>query len=204
MKLSDIIFPSKRINFFVGMVLGLGIVTGAVFLMSLGSDDSSRTISQIVSFVSNIKTGNVDAGLAFKNSLIVNYVFVFLIWGLGLSVIGIVANVFLCYIKGFVVGFSVGAIMVAYGYKGILFGFLYVFPVQVFNCLVVVILTIYSIMFSKYLISSVFGEKRYNNRVMVKRYVVILIGCCVISLISSCLEVYLFPNLFNLVIGLYV
>ena len=117
---------------------------------------------------------------------------------------GVVVNIFLTYIKGFVVGFSVSSIILSYGSKGALAALLYVFPSQLFNCLVVIVLTIYSIMFSYNLLGIIVNKKKTNNRVMIKRYVVILLFCIVISFLSSVMEVYLFPNLLKVIISLYI
>ena len=203
-KLSDIILPSKRINFFVIMILVLGLISGSVFLISLSGGDKSNTVSQIVGFFSNIKSGSIDNRDAFRNSLIINYIFVGLIWGLGLSIIGVIINIFLCYIKGFVVGFSISSIILSYGYKGIIASILYVFPIQVINVIVVMVTTIYSFMFSKNLLGIIVGKKNNSYKVMLKRYVVILIFSIIVSFLSSLIEVYLFPKLLKVIIDLYV
>lgn len=119
-KLSDIILPSKKINYFVVTILLFGVISGSIFLVILDSGDKSGAVLQIQTFISNLSNNKVDGGLALRSSLIINYIFVGLIWGLGLSIIGIIFNIFLTYIKGFVVGFSVASIFVTYNYKGIL------------------------------------------------------------------------------------
>ena len=81
--------------------------------------------------------------------------------------------------------------------------FLYVFPVQVFNVLVVGVLTIYSIMFA-YNLLRVIVSKKGNNRLMLKRYLIILSFSIIISFISSFLEVYFFPNILKIIISIYV
>lgn len=201
-KLIDIILPNKRINFFIITVLILGIISGSLFLMMTTDADKSSVINQIGSFFSNISTDSVDSGLAFKNSLIINYLFVFIIWGLGLSMIGVVINLFLTFLKGFLVGFSVGALFLTYSYKGVLASVLYVFLGQIFNIGVVIVLTIYSVMFSLNLFKII--TKGGNNRLMLKRYIVILMFCIIISFISSILEVYLFPSILKLVVKYYL
>lgn len=201
-KLIDIILPNKRINFFIITVLILGIISGSLFLMMTTDADKSSVINQIGSFFSNISTDSVDSGLAFKNSLIINYLFVFIIWSLGLSMIGVVINLFLTFLKGFLVGFSVGALFLTYSYKGVLASVLYVFLSQIFNIVVVVVLTIYSVMFSLNLFKII--TKGGNNRLMLKRYIVILMFCIIISFISSILEVYLFPSILKLVVKYYL
>lgn len=203
-KLSDIILPSKKINFFVVTILILGLISGSIFLMTLNDTDKNSSILQIQTFFNNINNNNIDNGLALKNSLIINYIFVALIWGLGLSIIGIIINIFLTYIKGFIVGFSISSIILTYGYKGILSSILYIFPMQVFNVLTVIVLTIYSIMFSQNLLAIIVNKRKNNNRTMLKRYFIILAFSIIVSFISSVLEVYLFPNLLKIIIGLYI
>lgn len=203
-KLRDLILPKKRINFFVGTILMLGIISGSIFLMMSNETDKNSVIAQIQNFFTSISNNSIDNGLALRNSLIINYIFVGVIWLLGLSMIGIIANIFLTYIKGFLVGFSISSIFLTYGYKGILATILYTFPSQVLNIIVVSVLSIYSIMFAENLFGIIFSKKANNNRLMLKKYVVILMICVIISFVSSLLEVYLFPNLLKMVISFYV
>ena len=165
--------------------------------------DKTSVITQIQAFFKNISNNSINNGLALRNSLIINYLFVGTIWILGLSMIGIIANIFLTYIKGFLVGFSISSIFLTYGYKGILAALLYTFPSQILNIIVVSILSIYSIMFAKNLLQIIIS-KQNNNRLMLKKYTVILMLCIILSFISSLLEVYVFPNILKLVIKYYI
>ena len=165
--------------------------------------DKSSVITQIQTFFQNTKNGSIDNGLALKNSLIINYIFVGSIWILGLSIIGILLNIFITYIKGFLVGFSLSAIFLTYGPKGIIAGILYTFPSQLLNIIVIIILSIYSIMFAGNLLKIISSQKG-NNRLMLKKYIVILMLCIIISFISSLLEVYIFPSLLKLISSLYL
>ena len=202
-KLSNIILPSKKINYFVITILLFGVISGSIFLIVLNDTDKSNAILQIETFISNIDSNKIDNGLALKNSLIINYIFVGLIWGLGLSIIGVIFNIFLTYIKGFIIGFSISSIFLTYKYKGILMGLLYIFPHQIINIIVVCILTIYSIMFSHNLLTIIVSKNSKKNRSMLKKYVIILIFGVIASFISSILEVYMFPNLLKVIISLY-
>lgn len=202
-KLSDLILPNKRINFFIITIMILGIISGSIFLMLSSEIDKANVITQIETFIKNISTNSIDDGLALRNSLIINYLFVSAIWILGLSMIGIIINIFLTYIKGFLVGFSISSIFLTYKTKGILISLLYTFPVQIINIIVVMVLSIYSIMFSKNLLEIIVNKKN-NNRLIIKKYLVILLLCIILSFISSLLEVYLFPNLLKLVVKYYI
>ena len=203
-KLSDLILPNKKINFFIITIMILGIISGSIFLMISNEIDKTSVITQIENFFTNISTNSIDNGLAFKNSLIINYLFVGVIWILGLSMIGVIINIFLTYIKGFLVGFSISSIFLTYKSKGILAVLLYTFPIQIINIFVVILLSIYSIMFSKNLLEIITSKKITNNRLMLKKYIVILMICIILSFIASLLEVYVFPNLLKLVVKYYI
>ena len=202
-KLMNLILPNKRINFFVITIMFLGIISGSIFLMTSNLSDKAEVTTHIETFFKNISTNSIDDGLALKNSLIINYLFVSIIWILGLSMIGIIINIFLTYIKGFLVGFSLSSIFLTYKVKGVLACILYTIPVQIINIIVVIILSIYSIMISLNLLEIIKG-KNNRSRLMIKKYFVILLLCIILSFISSLLEVYLFPNLLKLVVKYYI
>ena len=203
MKISDIILPNKSINYFVMTVMMFGMISGSIFLMMLSKSDKGLVTEQIGNFFEKVSNGSIQYGLALKNSLIFNYLFVFIIWGLGLSMIGLIVNIFITYIKGFLVGFSVSSIFLTYGFKGIPASIIYVFPSQVFSIIVVSVLSIYSIMFSFSLLRVIFS-KRGNHKVMIKRYLIILMMAIVVCFISSLLEVYAFPNILKLFVKIYI
>lgn len=202
MKLLDIILPSKKINYFIVTILILGLITGSIFLMMLSSADKVSAVNQIKSFFEVVDSNGINNGLALKNSLIINYLFVFVIWFLGLSIIGVIFNIFLVYIKGFILGFSISSIIVTYGYKAIPAIILYVFPHQILNVIVICVLGIYSMMFSKNLLGIIVSKKG-NNRLMLKKYFVILLFSIIFSFLSSLSEVYLFPKVLKMIITLY-
>ena len=202
-KLSNIILPNKKINYFVITILLFGIISGSIFLMILNETDKNNTITQIQTFITNLNKNNINTGLALKNSLIINYIFILLIWGLGLSIIGILLNIFITYIKGFIIGFSISSILITYKYKGLLMAILYIFPGQLLNIITVCILTIYSIMFTINLIEIIIQKKVKKNNRFLKKYIIILLFSIIVSFISTIFEVYLFPNILKVIISLY-
>ena len=203
MKLSDIILPNKKINYFVTTILLLGVISGSIFLVTLNNTDKANTIQKIESFMQSINNNSIKDVQALKNSLIINYTFVILIWILGLTIIGVLFNIFLTYIKGFITGFSISSILLTYKYKGIPASLLYIFPSTIINLIVIITLTIYSIMFSHNLLK-IITSKKHNNRIILKKYIVILLLCIILSFISSLLEVYLFPKILKIIISLYI
>lgn len=203
-KIYDLILPNKGINIFIYFILIFGILSGSIFLIISSETDKNSVITQIENFFLNISNNNINSGLALKNSLIINYIFIVSIFILGFSMIGIIFGIFLLYMKGFLFGFSLASIFLTYKYKGILAGIIYAFPSQILNLLLVILITIYSIMFTKHLFKIITSKKSLNNRIMLKKYLIIFLFCIVLTFLSSLLEVYLFPRLLKLVISFYV
>ena len=71
--LYSLVLPNKGINIFVYSVMILGILSGSIFLMISSEIDKNSVIKQIENFLINLN--NIDSGLALKNSLIINYIF---------------------------------------------------------------------------------------------------------------------------------
>lgn len=203
-KTINTIIPSKKINYFTFFVVTLGLISGAIFLVLISQNDKTSVINQITNFMNNINNNNIDSVQALKNSVFTNFTYVLLIWILGMSIIGILFNIFFIYIKGFVLGFSISSLIYVYGVKGILASFIYTFPHQLLNIFVVVILGIYSIMFTNNLYKQIIGNKTGGFKYFIKKYTYILLIAVVITIISTLLETFFTPALFKLFIKLFV
>lgn len=204
-RIKNIIFPSKKINFFVIAILFLGVISGAIFSNIIEINDRNLVIDKIELLISNIDKQNINSILAFKNSILTNISYSLVIWVLGLTILGVLINIFILYIKGFIFGFSLASFIITYSYKGIILSVLYTLFGQLFNLLVVMMITIYSIMFSINLLRLII--KNNNNIKMLKifrNYSIILVIGLVFNFVSSLCEVFLFPTLVKLIIKLFI
>ena len=200
-----IILPNKRINLFVFFVIVLGIISGTIFLLAINSSDKELVTNQIVNFINNVNENNINNFNAFKNSLIENTIFILIIWILGMSVIGIIFNIFIMYLKGFLVGFTLSSFFLIYQYKGLLLGGIYLIPTMIINVIVILIVGVYSIILTTYLWKIIFMKDRGNNiKNFLKKYFIILVICLVLVIISSLCEGYLVPALIKLVIKVFI
>ena len=135
-----IIMPDKKINTFVLFIILLGIISGAIFLVVLKEVDRSLVIEKINTFFNSINTNNISNTKAATDAFIENLIFIVIIWVLGMSIIGIVINIFLIYLKSFMIGFSISSFFLTFKYKGLLAAFIYVFPTSIINILVYLLL----------------------------------------------------------------
>lgn len=200
-----IIIPDKKVNTFIMFIIILGIISGSLFLVVLKDTDRNLVIEKINTFFTNINTNNINNIEAFKNAFIENIIFVILVWILGMSIIGIIINIFMIYLKGFIIGFSLSSFFLVYKYKGLLAALIYVFPTSIINILVCLLLGVYSVLFTINLWKIIFlKEKNYNMKKFIKKYFLLLILCIILILISSLTEGFLVPSLLKLVIKLFI
>ena len=200
-----IILPNKKINLFVLFVIGLGIISGTIFLLALNETDKELVVNQITTFMTNINDNNINNFNAFKNSAIENLLFIVLIWILGMSIIGVIFNVFVIYLKGFTLGFTLASFFYIYKYKGLLAGFIYIFPNSIINILATLIVGVYSIILTIYLWRIIFIKDRSNNiSKFLKKYLLILLICIILVVMSSLFESYLVPALLKLFIKVFI
>ena len=200
-----LILPNKKLNLFVIFIVVLGIISGSLFLMVLNENDKSEVINEISTFMANINTNNINNLNSFKNSLIEGMILIILSWILGMSIIGVIFNIFFIYMKSFIIGFSISSFILVYKYKGILSSLIYVIPSQLINILIILILGVYTLLFSKYLFKMIFlKDKTVNLGKFFKKYVLVFGICIILCVISSLCEAYLLPSLLKVMIKLFI
>jgi len=200
-----LILPNKKVNLFVIFIVVLGIISGSLFLMVLNENDKSEVINEISTFMTNINTNNINNLNSFKNSLIEGMILIILSWILGMSIIGVIFNIFFIYMKSFTIGFSISSFILVYKYKGILSSLIYVIPSQLINILIILILGVYTLLFSKYLFKMIFiKDKTVNLGKFFKKYVLVFGICIILCVISALCEAYLLPSLLKVMIKLFI
>ena len=200
-----LILPNKKVNLFVIFIVILGIISGSLFLMVLNENDKSEVINEISTFMTNINTNNINNLNSFKNSLIEGMILIILSWILGMSIIGVIFNIFFIYMKSFTIGFSISSFVLVYKYKGILSSLIYVIPSQLINILIILILGVYTLLFSKYLFKMIFlKDKTVNLGKFFKKYVLVFGICIILCVISALCEAYLLPSLLKVMIKLFI
>lgn len=200
-----LILPNKKVNLFVIFIVILGIISGSLFLMVLNDNDKSEVINEISTFMSNINTNDINNLNSFKNSLIEGMILIILSWILGMSIIGVIFNIFFIYMKSFTIGFSISSFILVYKYKGILSSLVYTVPSQLINILIILILGVYTLLFSKYLFKMIFiKDKTVNLGKFFKKYVLVFGICIILCLVSSLCEAYLLPSLLKVMIKLFI
>ena len=199
-KLKQIIKKERKIIIFVLGIALIGLITGCIFTTILSSSDKSIVKNYISEFISKIDSGGLNYINSLKNSIICNILFFFLLWILGISIVGIPLNLFIYFIKSFMLGFSISSFILNYNIKGCLLSFIYIFPHHIINILIYTIMLLFTMNFSKKLILSLKSKKPITFQNIFRRYFVILIFCVVITILTSLIEVFVTPFLMDKVL----
>ena len=191
-KLKSIIKVNKRIMVFLFLFFIVSIVFGSLLPLFLNDTDKLLVTNYLNDFVSNIE--NYDGVSLFFNGLYSNLGLCAVIFILGISIIGVFFVLVLFFLKGFILGFSISSIIINYGFKGILFGFLYLFPHQIINMFLFSILTCYSVSFSFKFVLFLFKKYDFNIRLSFKKFLIVFSACSIFISLCVLYESFILPR----------
>lgn len=198
------IIKQKKLYRIIITLMIFGIISGILFIFFISKESKTKALVSIKNFfdLMNTSTG-INYGKSLLNTLVNNIGYVLLIWLLGISIIGLPITIILAFMKSFIVGFSISSIISCYKAKGILGAFLYVFPHQIIILFIYLLLSFYSISFSIKLFKSLFLKQTINFRVVMQKYIKILlislIGIIIVSLYEIFISTY-FIKLFTMLL----
>ena len=198
------ILPNKKLNLFIIIITIIGITTGALYANMIGINDQNLVIDKIKLFIDNINTNSLNNIGILKNSISINLIYIISLWILGFTLIGIILVIFILFIKSFIIGFSLSSFIITYKYKGIILSTLYLLFGQLLNIFIIIILSIYSIHFTKILYDLIFKNNNKDTKKILKNYFIIMVFSIIISMISSLSESFLLPSLIKLLIKIFI
>lgn len=169
----------------------LGFISGIIFANILSYNDYNKIASLLKDYFLDLKNGNQINYLSnFFNILGTNFIYLFLIFIFGLSIIGIILNPFILYFKSLIIGFSIGIIIAVYGFRGIPLAIFFGFPHLLINLIIYILISFYGINLAIKLFKALFLKKQFNFSYIIKKYFKILAFCSVILIITTLYETF--------------
>src|SRR3954451_23214707 len=193
----------SSIYLFVIVLFLMGVVFGAVVVNSLSFTQKEDLYYYLSQFFGQVTTGKmVTSNDLFMQSLFHNSKFIGLMGLLGISIIGLPIILILLFLKGMVVGFTVGFLVSQMGWKGFLLAFASILPQNLIIIPVFILMAAFSVIFSMRMIKRQF-MKKYASPIMpfFKRYIVALIAAVLFISAASGVEAYLSPWLMKSIIS---
>lgn len=136
----------------------------------------------------------------FKSNIILNYIYITLIWILGFGILGIPILILFYFLKSFILGFVLGSIILNYKFKGVILGILYLIPSNIINMIIYTILIINALNLSLKLLNSIIFKKTIDFKQYVSKYTKLFFVIIILITISNAYEVFLLPKIFNIFI----
>lgn len=184
----------KRLLF----VLATSIIIGIFYGLFISKSDKAYVVGEIQKFFDGMKQiEHITYSSSFFRIILSQIVFVFLVWFLGISIIGIPLIFLLYVLKGFYFGFSLTSMVTAFGLKGVLAFLTYTFPHQFIFLIIAVLLTFYATHFSVKLFAYLFFHQNVNFRAITKKYSKVLGFSLALSIVGCLFETFISPILLH-------
>lgn len=198
--LKNILKYDKRIMLFLNIIAVIGIISGSIFVIIINKNDKKMMIDSINNLFNKIKESNFDFLSIFKNTILNNFIISFIIWIIGISVIGIVVTILLVFYKCFILSFTISSIIYVYSFKGIILSIIYIFPHMIINILTFLYISSYSIKLSIILTKTILKRENLNFKQFLNNYLKVLLISIVILLLSSIYESIIMPYILKSII----
>lgn len=114
---------------FVSVIFITGVIFGAVMVNALSLEQKQEIMRYLGNFFSSVDQGGfMETNASFQQSFAMHIKWILIIWILGMSVIGLPLILVLDFLKGVLIGFTVGYLVGQLSWKGLLFALVSVAP----------------------------------------------------------------------------
>ncbi|MFT8322319.1 MAG: stage II sporulation protein M [Bacillus sp. (in: firmicutes)] len=194
----------SSIYLFVVVLFLMGVIFGAVVVNSLTLTQKEDLFYYLSQFFGQVSDGKVaDSKDLFIQSFSHNSKFIGLMWLLGISIIGLPVILILLFIKGMVVGFTVGFLVNQMGWNGFLLSFVSILPQNIIVIPIFIISATLSVAFSFKMIRQQFIKKMGEPMLpLFGRYMFLLLIAFLFLATAAGIEAYISPMLMKSVINM--
>lgn len=201
--LVDHVKKYATIYLFMLVLFLTGVIFGAVIVNSMNFVQKQDLFFYLERFFEKIAgSQEIDNGEILKNSFFYHAKYLLLLFILGLSVIGLPIIWVLLFLKGLVVGFSVGFIVNQLGLKGLFLASLSIAPQNVIVIPIYLIAGSLSMIFSLTLLNKLFS-RRLSRPILqpLSRYAIVFTLLLAGALLAALMEAYVSNEAMESLIG---
>lgn len=140
---------------FVSVLFVVGVIFGALMVNALTLEQQQELAQDVDQYVQLMNNGNGFGEVqSFWERFIFHSKWLLLLWLLGITVVGIPGVLALNFLKGALVGFSVGTLINQYAWKGVLFSLVSIAPQNIIAVPAMIITSAAAISFSMFVIKN--------------------------------------------------
>lgn len=172
-------------------------IIGIFFPAILTEANKELIKNNIIKFINKIDNNEINYLSALFCSSWNNILVTFILWILGISLIGIPFIIIIYIFKCFLTGFSFTSILITYGVKGSITAMIYSIP-NTLNSFGSLLLSYYALSFSITIYKCIFKRENKNWSTITKQYIKLGIFFLLYTIIISVIESYIIPNILRL------
>lgn len=172
-------------------------IIGIFFPAILTEANKELIKNNIIEFINKIDNNEINYLSALFYSSWNNILVTFILWILGISLIGIPFIIIIYIFKCFLTGFSFTSILITYGVKGSITAMIYSIP-NTLNSFGSLLLSYYALSFSITIYKCIFKRENKNWSTITKQYIKLGIFFLLYTIIISVIESYITPNILRL------
>ncbi|GAF12082.1 LOW QUALITY PROTEIN: stage II sporulation protein M [Bacillus sp. JCM 19045] len=200
------ILDYKSIYLFVCILFLMGVIFGAILVNSLSLTQRHDLFMYLSQFFHEMKMGYIETspGELFLHSFTHYGKYIGLMWILAISMIGLPIIFVLLFMKGVIVGFTVGFLVNQMGAQGFFLAFVSVLPQNLILVPAFIVVGTLSVSFSLRLLRQTF-TKGYNEPVFPHflRYTVMILIIGSAVTFAAVIEAYIAPVLMKWIISAF-
>ena len=193
----------KKENNLIILILAIfiiGLVVGSLFVNFITKDNKTLLINQVETYFSSVKSldKKVFGINAFTPNLINNELQIFLIFALGLSILGIPVVILIMFFKGFMLGVTLATFILKYQLLGILPSLLYIFPCFIIYIIIYTLISFFAVSTSLKFLKAIIKKDNLSFKKFLGKYLLCFLICLVLIIINTLLDAFLTPILLKL------
>lgn len=193
----------KKENNLIILILAIfiiGLVVGSLFVNFITKDDKTLLINQVETYFSSVKSldKKVFGINAFTPNLINNELQIFLIFALGLSILGIPVVILIMFFKGFMLGVTLATFILKYQLLGVLPSLLYIFPCFIIYIIIYILISFFAVSTSLKFLKAIIKKDNLSFKKFLGKYLLCFLICLVLIIINTLLDAFLTPILLKL------
>ncbi|WP_409297962.1 stage II sporulation protein M [Peribacillus sp. SCS-26] len=195
---------NSSLYLFITILFLMGVIFGAIIVNSLNLNQKDDLFYYLSQFFGQVKQGRIDHSEGmYWQTVNHNVKYIGLIWILGISIIGLPIILVLLFLKGMVVGFTVGFLVNQMGFNGFLLAFVSIFPQNIFIVPVFILITAMALSLSIKIIRRLFMKQlRDPLKPVIIKYFLSFTCAVAVLLAAGAIETYLSPQLMKNVVSL--
>ena len=206
-KLSSILVHVRdhsSLYLFVVVLFFMGVIFGAIVVNSMNFSQKQDLLVYLNRFFGQVSQGQLaDSREIFFQSFFKHMRYALLMWVLGISIIGLPVILVLLFLKGVVVGFTVGFIVSQLSWKGFLLAFGTILPQNLVAIPAYIVIGALSVAFSMKMIRQLFAKKITEPFFQsFLRYTIVMLIIVAVLGVASLVEAYFSPLLMKSIVGI--